>query len=236
MKVEIWSDIMCPFCFIGKRNYETALAQFRDAKAVDTEWKSFQLDPDLPGDGTQGNVFEYLSSRKGLTVSQAREMTAGVADAGTRAGVELNFERTMVVNTFDGHRLLHLAKKYNLGNTVKELLFQAHFTEGRDISDPAVLHEIGSRAGLDAGEVVRALQDSDFAAAVRKDILEAQQIGVRGVPFFVFNRKYAISGAQPVDMFAETLEKAFNEWKEDHPMLTISGGEGAACADDGCSY
>lgn len=236
MKVEIWSDIMCPFCFIGKRNYETALAQFRDAKAVDTEWKSFQLDPGIPVEGTHGNVFEYLSRRKGLSVSQAREMTAGVADAGARAGVELDFERAVVANTFDAHRLLHLAKKYNLGNTVKELLFQAHFTEGRDISDPAVLNEIGSRAGLETGEVTRALQDGDLAAEVRKDILEAQQIGVRGVPFFVFNRKYAVSGAQPVEVFAETLGKAFNEWREEHPVLKISGGDGPACSDEGCSY
>lgn len=204
MKIEIWSDIQCPFCYIGKRHLETALKTFPDEQ-VEIEWKSFQLDPSIVPQPDK-NVYEYLAERKGMSVEQSREMHAGVVARAAEIGLDYHFEKAVVSNSFDAHRLIQLAKTKGLGDAMEETFFKAYFTEGRDLNNPATLMELSVGAGLNALDVKEVLENEElFAQAVRSDIVEAQQIGVRGVPFFVFDRKYAISGAQPIEHFEETI-------------------------------
>ncbi|WP_257656461.1 DsbA family oxidoreductase [Parapedobacter lycopersici] len=233
MKVEVWSDIMCPFCYIGKHNYEHALQQFADAAAVELEWKSFQLDPTLAKNTSYGDTYQYLSDRKGISLAQAEEMTANVARAGAAAGLQFHFDRAIVTNTFDAHRLLHFAKARQLGNELKEKLFHAHFTAGKNVGDTATLVTLAAEIGLDGGDAQQVLQSNQYADEVAADIREARQIGIQGVPFFIFNRKYAVSGAQPTAVFLQTLEKSFAEWRSDHPKVTLEVSEGPSCSPDG---
>ena len=233
MKVEVWSDIMCPFCYIGKHHYEAALQQFGESEDIELEWKSFQLDPDIPKDSQYENIYQYLADRKGISREQAEQMTAGVAQAGKQAGVELNFERSVVANSFDAHRLIHLAQQQNLGNPFKEALFHAHFTDGKDISDHATLVALGKEVGLEETAIGAALESDQYAYEVSQDAQEARNIGVRGVPFFVFNRKYTISGAQPPAAFLQTLEKSFAEWRVENPKVQLDVQEGPSCSPDG---
>lgn len=237
MKVEVWSDIMCPFCYIGKRNYEEALRDFSDSAAIETIWKSFQLDPTLPKSGSGMDTYTYLAERKGFSVEQARQMTDSLADRALESGLKLNFEKAVVANTFDAHRLTHLAQTKGLGSEMEEELFKAHFEKGEDVADPAVLQKLGVLAGLEEEELREMLKSSQFTENVKFDISEAGQLGVRGVPFFVFNRKYAVSGAQPKEAFLQTLEKAFGEWRADNPQTVFqSVSEGPSCTpDSGCN-
>lgn len=204
MKIEIWSDIMCPFCYIGKRHLEAAMQAFPDTP-FEIEWKSFQLDPTIvPQPGK--NVYEYLAERKGMSVEESKQMHAGVVARAAEVGLDYRFEKAVISNSFDAHRLIQLAKTKGFGDAIEETFFKAYFTEGRDLNDRNTLMELGVGVGLNALDVKEVLdQDTLFADAVHTDIAEAQQIGVRGVPFFVFDRKYAISGAQPVDHFEETI-------------------------------
>ena len=233
MKVEVWSDIMCPFCYIGKHHYEAALQQFGESENIELEWKSFQLDPDIPKDTQYENIYQYLADRKGISREQAKQMTAGVAQAGKPEGVELNFEQSVVANSFDAHRLIHLAQQQNLGNPFKEALFHAHFAEGKDISDHATLVVLGEEVGLEGTAIEAVLNSDQYAYEVSQDAQEARNIGVRGVPFFVFNRKYAISGAQPPEAFLQTLEKSFAEWRVENPKVQLDVQEGPSCSPDG---
>ena len=206
MKIEIWSDIMCPFCYIGKRHLETALSQFPD-EHFEIEWKSFQLDPTIvPQPGK--NVYEYLAERKGMSVEESKQMHAGVVARAAEVGLDYRFDKAVISNSFDAHRLIQLAKTKGLGDPIEETFFKAYFTEGKDLNDANTLMELCVGIGLNALDVKEVLEDKNqFANAVRNDISEAQQIGVRGVPFFVFDRKYAISGAQPIEYFLQTIQK-----------------------------
>jgi len=233
MKIEIWSDIMCPFCYIGKKHLETALKQFGDAESIDVEWKSYQLDPYIPRHPEYKNTYQYLAENKGMSDEEARQMTEGVAAAGARAGITLDFERAVVANSFDAHRLVHLAQTKGLAGTVKEGLFRAHFTEGKDINSREILLAIGTDAGLTADEVNTVLDSDRYNDEVTHDIREARDIGVRGVPFFVFNRKYAVSGAQPSEVFLQTLEKSFDEWRAANAKVTLTVTGGPTCDPDG---
>lgn len=209
--VEVWSDIMCPFCYIGKKNFEKALQQIPNADQFQVEWKSFQLDPEIPENTSFLGEKEYLAQRKGMQEAQVREMLQYVTEAGANAGIKMNFDRSIVANTQRAHRLLHLAKQTNQANALKERLFAAHFTDGLDVGNREVLSQLAAEVGLDSSEVNRVLNSDEFAYDVIQDIQEGANIGVRGVPFFVIDRKYAVSGAQPVEVFVETLEKAAAE-------------------------
>jgi protein disulfide-isomerase len=216
MKVEIWSDIMCPFCYIGKRHYEAALQKFPDAEAITTEWKSFQLDPSIPEEfRTPVNVYDYLAERKGITRQQSEDMHKNVTEMAKRAGLDYNFDKVIVANSLNAHRVLQLAKMKERDNEMEEIFFRSYFTEGKNLGDIQTLITLGKEAGLNENDIKDSLTNESFAYRVDADISEARDIGVRGVPFFVFNRKYAISGAQPVEAFLQTLEKAFSEWKKD---------------------
>lgn len=208
LKIEIWSDIMCPFCYIGKRKIEAALAEFPNRDAIEIEWKSFQLDPTTTSQPGVSST-DYLAKRYGRDRSWAEEMHNNVASQAQQVGLEYHLDKTVIANSFDAHRLSHLAKKHNLGNVLEELIFNAYFKLGKDLADHGTLTELGLEAGLPLTEIQAVLSSDQYGDAVKADIAEAQQIGVKGVPFFVFDRKYAISGAQPTHLFTETLEKAW---------------------------
>lgn len=206
MKIEIWSDIMCPFCYIGKRQLETALKQFPENE-FEIEWKSFQLDPSITSQPGK-DVYTYLAERKGMTVEQSKEMHKGVTERAKSVGLDYNFDKAVISNSLEAHRIIQFAKTKNLGDEIEEIFFKAYFTEGRDLNDGPTLIELAEKAGLNKEDVLKVLQSENlFIKEVESDINEAQEIGVQGVPFFVFDRKYAVSGAQPVEAFVQTIKE-----------------------------
>lgn len=206
--VNIWSDIACPFCHLGRRQFELALAQFEHRDRVQVVWRSFQLQPDLVTDTTK-TMNAHLAETKGWSDDDIRGITAQIEARGMAVGLEYHFDRVRVANTRRAHRLLHVAREAGRQDVVKGLLLRANFTEGRNVDDIPTLVEIGVAAGL-AAEGLRALLESDrHDAAIEQDIATAGQVGARGVPFFVFGGKHAVSGAQGTDVLLETLRAAW---------------------------
>ncbi len=239
MKVEIWSDIACPWCFIGKRRFEKALAAFPHRDDVEVHWRSYQLDPTLP-DHHDGTELDYLVDRKGMSATHVSQMFDQVTAIAADEGLHYDFRSVVVANSFAGHELLHLAKANGVGDQVKEALLSAHFEHGEDIGDRSVLVRIGTEAGLDAEQIARDLETHAWREAVVADITAANALGIRGVPFFVLDEKYGVSGAQPTDVFTRALEQA---WRESHPLVMlqpVAGGvsidptDAAACGPAGC--
>ena len=230
MKVEIWSDIVCPFCYIGKRKFENALNSFDQKDKVEIVWRSFQLDPDLKQIKGQ-SVDEYLGIRKGTTTEKGKEMNAYMSGVAKEVGLEYNFDIAIINNTMNAHRLSHLAAKHGIQNTTEEALFDAYYTKGKDIGDVETLTEIGVSAGLDKADIDTLFASVDYTDAVRMDQIEAGQIGVQGVPFFVFNNKYAVSGVQSTDVFKEMLAKV---WEDEKPVINEMP-EGFCSVDGVCS-
>lgn len=207
MQIEIWSDVVCPFCYIGKKRLEEALAQFPDREKVKIVWRSFQLDPQSMPIGTQA-YGDYLKEKKGMSEEQLEKTFQRVSQMGKSVGIDFHFEKAIVANSYHAHRLLHLAKSLGVQNEAKELLLKAHFNEGENIADHATLLRIGKQVGIAEEDINAVMQSNQFAEEVDEDLYEAYQVGVRGVPFFVFDRKFAISGAQETALFLQTLEKA----------------------------
>lgn len=232
MRIDIWSDVRCPFCYIGKHKFERALKRFNNKNEINVQWHSFELDPTLRTQPEWSDV-EYLSKSKGMPIEQVKQMLETARKMGEEVGLALNFEKTVVANSFDAHRLMQLAKTKNLGAEMKEVLFKAHFEEGLNIDDKPTLKKIGKSIGLEDADVDRTLFTDEFAEKVEEDKLTAAQIGVRGVPFFVFNKKYAVSGAQPEEAFLEVLEKSWHEYEEDSKPLIINEDQGQSCDIDG---
>jgi predicted DsbA family dithiol-disulfide isomerase len=232
MKVEIWSDVMCPFCYIGKRKFETALAKFAHKDAVEVEWKSFQLNPDLQTEPGK-KIDQYLAQRKGISPERAKQMNDYVTGLAEQVGLEYHFDKAVVANSFDAHRFSHLAKKHGLQDAAEESLFKAYFTEGKDTSDKATLVQLGADIGLEATAVKQTLESNAYADEVRQDIYEAQQVGVTGVPFFVIGGKYAISGAQESETFLRALNQLWPEFEAKDGNLKATNG--ASCGPDGCA-
>lgn len=216
MKIEIWSDVMCPFCYIGKRNLETALSQFKDKEHIEVVWKSYQLDPTMP-DTPYDNQEEYFIKKRGFSAEQIKGMHSNVTQMAKQAGLDYHLEKSVMVNSLKAHRFLQLAKEKNKGDEAEEVLFKSYFIDGGNVADEAVLIALGKEIGLTEEDVKASLTDDKYAYLVNSDIQEARAIGVTGVPFFVVNRKYAISGAQPPQAFLQTLEKSFTEWRKDNP-------------------
>jgi predicted DsbA family dithiol-disulfide isomerase len=211
MKVEIWSDVVCPWCYIGKRRLEHALAEFEHADEVTIAWRSFQLNPDTPP-GTAVPTSEYLVSRFG---PQASQMTGRVAELARGEGLDFDFDAALTVNTLDAHRLLHLAADLGVGDAAKERLLRAHFTEGADLSDHETLVRLAGQAGVDTDRAREVLAGPEYADAVQADIEQARAFGATGVPFFVIDRKYGISGAQPAETFLQALRTAYADETQD---------------------
>lgn len=232
MTVEVWSDIMCPFCYLGKRKFENALNQFESKGRVEVIWKSFQLQPSLVTD-TAINIHEYLSQVKGIDIARAKQMNESVGLMAKQVGLNYNYDRMVVANTLKAHILLHFARKQAMQNQTKEALFRAYFTEGRNIDDILTLIEIGKESGLNTERLATSFTNENFIDEVREDIYEAQQLGIRGVPFFLFNRKYSISGAQETSVFLEVLQKSYSEWQINAPTQIKQIVEGKTCSTDG---
>lgn len=230
MKVQIWSDVMCPFCYIGKKNFEKALAKLSFKDEVEIEWKSYQLDPTLESDTTGITINEYLSQKKGLPMSKIQEMQQNIMDIGAKAGIQFNQENAVVVNTNTAHRLIHFAQEKGKGNEVEEALFKAHFTDEKNIADVKELRGIAESIGMDGDTVESVLNSDAYGYEVNQDLMEAKNIGVSVVPFFVLNDKYAVSGAQPAELFEEALTQTYNEKIEVNKEKKSDN----SCSIDGC--
>ncbi|MBA3665492.1 MAG: DsbA family oxidoreductase [Bacteroidetes bacterium] len=212
MKIEVWSDVICPFCYIGKRNFEAALKRFANKEDVELSWKCFQLDPDIEPNLNLSTA-EYLSKRKGMGVTQVNQLLHNVTEMAAKSGLDFRMDKAIISNSMNAHRLSCLAAKYNKQNEAEELLFETYFVKGKNIDDKQVLMEVAEQIGISreaAGELVNS---NAFEQAVFADIAEAEHFNIKGVPFFVFNRKYAISGAQHPDTFLEVLETSFKAWQ-----------------------
>lgn len=206
MQVEIWSDIMCPFCYIGKRKFEAALEKFPKKNEVEIIWKSYQLDPNIkeqPGK----DIYSYLAEAKGQSLEWSKKMHENVVNMAKSVGLEYNFDKAVIANSFDAHRVIQFAKKHGLGDALEERLFKAYFTEGKNFADHETLAAIGEEVGLDRKEILSLLNSNDLADNVHSDIEEGMRLGLRGVPFFVFNRKIGVSGAQESAVFLQALEE-----------------------------
>lgn len=237
MKIEVWSDFVCPFCYIGKRRLEEALEQFEHRDQVEIEFKSFELDPNAAKDSKQ-SIHEMLASKYGMTVEKAKEMNANVGAQAASVGLTFNFDNMKPTNTFDAHRLAHFAKKQDKDAELTEKLLHAYFTDSKNVSDKETLTKISESVGLEREEVLAVLNDEQaIADDVRFDQQTAQQIGVRGVPFFVINQKYAISGAQAPETFLGALQKAWEEANATPILQDLSGesADDASCTDEGCA-
>ncbi len=235
MKIEVWSDYVCPFCYIGKRRLEVALNQFPHKDQVEVEFKSFELDPNSPKNISQ-NIHEVLAQKYGMTVEKAKEASQGVGQQAATVGLTFNFDEMKPTNTFDAHRLAKFAKTQGKEAEVSEKLLYAYFTESKHIGDLETLADIAEAAGLNRQEVLEVLHDKNaYATDVRQEESLAQQYGVRGVPYFVINQKYAISGAQPTETFMGALQKV---WEEESPrpvLQDLSTEEDVSCADGSCA-
>lgn len=238
MKVEIWSDVVCPWCHIGKRRFEAALARFPQRDQVEVEWKSFELDPgaESAAEGDPVAETDYadrLAGKYGTTRAGAQQMLDTMTAAAAGEGLDFRFDRARRANTFDAHQVIHLARERGLQDAVKERLLHAYFHQGEAVGDRAVLARLAAEAGLDADEVREVLAEQRFASAVRADEAEAHALGISGVPFFVIDRKYGLSGAQSAEQLLQVLQRA---WAESHP-LTFAGAdeEAPACGPDGCA-
>ncbi|MFE4828527.1 DsbA family oxidoreductase [Streptomyces sp. NPDC056672] len=207
LRIEVWSDIVCPWCYLGKRRLDKALDRFGHAEDVEVVWRSFQLDP-THRDGLREPVYETLARKTGGSPAQLRAMTGQLVALGAEEGLAYDFDRAVSVNTFDAHRLGHLARRHSLGAQMHERLMRAHLVEGELVDDVETLVRLGTDVGVPADKVRQVLAGDAFAADVREDIREAQALGVTGVPFFVLNRAYGVSGAQPVNDLLSALRTA----------------------------
>jgi predicted DsbA family dithiol-disulfide isomerase len=233
MKIEVWSDFVCPFCYIGKRLLEQAINKFSHKDQVKVLFKSYELDPYGESD-TSLSVDEVLAEKYNMTMEQVKTMNEQVIQKAVTVGLNYNFDTMVQTNTLDAHRLAKYATKAGKGAELTERILKAHFTESKFIGDKDILTELAVEVGLEQNEVKRVLSGNDYADAVRADEKEAKQLGVQGVPFFVFNRKYAISGAQPLDLFMDTLEKVWREENQSSSFEQIHRREGAICTNEGC--
>ena len=237
MLVEAWSDVVCPWCYIGKRRLEAALAQFDHAGAVEVRWRSYQLDPFAPV-RRDGDPASRLAAKYGLTYDQAVAAQDRMTRAAGEEGIEFHLDRTIWGNTFDAHRLLHLGAEAGIQDQVKERLLAAYFTEGRPIGERDTLLRVVEEAGLDRAAAGEVLAGDRFASDVRADEAAAGALGVSGVPFFVFGGRYSVGGAQPAELFLQVLERAWAETQGAMELVPADGGPAsaasAACTDEHC--
>jgi predicted DsbA family dithiol-disulfide isomerase len=215
VKVEIWSDVVCPWCYIGKRRFERALAAFEHRDELDVEWRSFELDPRAAREPSGEDPVERLARKYGMTREDALAAQARVTGLAAQEGLAYRLDAARPANTFDAHRLLHLAAERGVQAAAEERLFAAYFTEGRSLGDPETLVALAAEVGLDEAAAREVLHGDAYADAVAGDEREASELGISGVPFFVIDRRYGISGAQPAELIQQALEQA---WADANPV------------------
>jgi predicted DsbA family dithiol-disulfide isomerase len=231
VQVEIWSDVVCPWCAIGKRRFEAALADFEHRDEVEVRYRSFELDPTTPR-LVEGNATQRLADKYGVPLAQAEAMNQRVIDAAAGEGLDFRFDKARPGNTVDAHRLLHLAADRGLQAELKERLLLAYFTEGRPIGDPATLVTLAGEVGLDPEEARSVLESDKYLAEVRDDQSTASALGISGVPFFVLDRKFGVSGAQPAEVLLGALRQAH---AAANPLAMVGTDDADACADGSCA-
>jgi predicted DsbA family dithiol-disulfide isomerase len=233
MRIEIWSDVVCPWCYVGKRRLERALGDFRHADEVEVVYRSFELDPSAPRHGHELTT-GVIARRYGRTEAQMREAQQQLIDLAAEEGLAMRLFENVHTNTVDAHRLLHLALAEGgpaLQRGLKESLLAAYFLRAEDVGDHGVLRAAAVAAGLDGGRVDEVLAGTDFADAVEADVAQARAYGATGVPFFVVDERYGVSGAQATEVFAQVLERA---WAERTPTIQVVGEDAEVCGPDGC--
>ncbi len=234
MQVEIWSDVVCPWCYIGKRRFENALAGFKHRDQVEVVWKSFELDPHAPRTSEE-TLNQMLAKKYGMSEEKAAAANQRVTTLAAQEGLAYHLDQAHPGNTFDAHRLIHFAASRGLQGEMKERLMHAYFSEGQPVGNRETLVKLGAEVGLDAEEVRNVLAGDEYADEVNADKREASLLGINGVPFFVIDEKYGISGAQPTELFQQALEQA---WAESHPLTQVSSSstaESGSCDGDSCA-
>ena len=232
MRVEIWSDVVCPWCYVGKRNFETALSRFEHRDEVEVLWRAFELDPSAPAE-REGDYAVHLARKYGMSIDQAGKMIETMTETGAKAGAALDFERARPGNTFDAHRLIHLAGERGVQDAVKERFLRATFTDGEPIGDRSVLLRLAVEAGLPADEAATVLESDTYAAEVRAEESLALELGISAVPFFVIDRTFGVPGAQPPDVLLGALERAWE--KTAHPLEPGVDAAAPGCDDGACT-
>ena len=234
MKVEIWSDVVCPWCYIGKRRFEAALERFQHRDDVELVWRSFELDPSAEQTGRPGGSTERLAAKYGITIDAVLQMQQRVTDAAAGEGLDFHLDDAVPANTVDAHRVIHLAAREGKQGEMKERLLRAHFVDGEAVGEPDTLVRLAGEVGLDADAVRAVLATDELTDAVRADEAEARALGITGVPFFVVDRRYGVSGAQPSEQLLEVLSTA---WTESHPLAMVTSGatDADTCGPDGCA-
>lgn len=231
MKIQVWSDIMCPFCYIAKKNFEKALENAPFKNEVEVVWKSFQLDPDLEERSGTVSISEYLMKRKGFSKPHLEQFQRQLKEMGEAAGVTFNQDITIAAETFTAHKLLHLAKEYHKADEMEEALFEAHFVNGKNIADVDFLVSLAEQIGLDKEKTRKILSSDEYSYEVKQDIKEAKNMGISGVPYYILDNKYAVSGAQPVEVFENALQQTYQE-----RIVSLQENPGDnMCGIDGCS-
>lgn len=240
MRIDIWSDIVCPFCYIGKRHLELALQQFPHRDDVEIHWHSFELDPTIEA-VSDASLVEKIARKYGMSLEQSEASQRDVEARAASVGLTFNWQQARFGNTFDAHRLVHLAATHGLADAAHERLMRAYFTDGVAVGDRAELKRLGEEIGLPAAEVSELLAGDRYADQVRADEAQARALGISGVPFFVLDEKYAVSGAQPVELFTQALNTAWNDQDPARLQGASSVGQpagresAAVCDDETCS-
>jgi len=233
VEIDIWSDIVCPFCYLGKRRLEAALAAFPHRDEVRVTWHSFELDRGAEA-VSDLSLVDLVARKYGITRDQAVEQHRSIASAAAELGLEFNWERARYGNTFDAHRVVHLAAEHGLAGVAHDRLMRAYFTDGLAVGDRETLASLALEIGLDESEVREMLASDDYGNHVRSDEATARMLGIEAVPFFVLDRKYGVSGAQPVEVFTQALETAWATRHERPEPVAVGAGCGGGCGDGGC--
>ncbi|MFP4177678.1 MAG: DsbA family protein [Acholeplasmataceae bacterium] len=232
MKIELWSDFACPFCYMGKKRFEQALAAFENRDEVEVSYKAYQLDPNAPKK-MEGTAAEAFARGHGMDVKQAEERFRMFTENARTVGLTYNYDIIQMTNTFDAHRLAKWADTKGLEPEITDRFMKAYFSEGKNLSDFETLATLASEIGLDRDEALEVLNKNDYADEVKAQIDEGHRVGVQGVPFFVINRKYGVSGAQQKEYFLAALKQIHDEEKE-LKVLNEEQDEDASCEGDAC--
>lgn len=230
MKIEVWSDFACPFCYIGKTRFEQALNEFKQKNEVEVIYKAYQLNPNAPKQMV-GDAVQSFAKSHGMSANDAKQRLKMFEQNAKSVGLTYNYDIIQMTNTFDAHRVAKYANQFGLEPKLTTRLMKAYFTDGKNVADKNTLIELSVEVGLNEEAVRTVIEENQFADQVKSEMMEARQVGVQGVPFFVINRKYGISGAQATDYFLQALKQIYEEEK---PIQKLEADESASCSDDEC--